>query len=86
MSLYVDLHQNPLSLSLLQQYLETTKELIITDIQKPIAKIVALEKKAEIEEPLTLEQIQQLVLQTIPPEQDLANELIAERRQEAKYE
>ncbi|EDN66876.1 hypothetical protein BGP_4899 [Beggiatoa sp. PS] len=35
---------------------------------------------------LTLEQIQQLVLQTIPPEQDLANELIAERRQEAKYE
>jgi len=85
MSLYVDLHQNPLSLSLLQQYLRTTKELIITDIQKPIAKIVALEKKVETE-PLTLEQIQQLVLQTIPPEQDLANELIAERRQEAKYE
>ncbi len=43
MSVYVDLHQNPLSLSLLQQYLRTTKELIITDIQKPIAKIVALE-------------------------------------------
>jgi len=53
MSLYVDLHQNSLSLSLLQQYLRTTKELIITDIQKPIAKIVALEKKAETE-PLTL--------------------------------
>ena len=53
MSFYVDLHQNPLSLSLLQQYLRTTKELIITDIQKPIAKIVALEKKAETE-PLTL--------------------------------
>jgi antitoxin (DNA-binding transcriptional repressor) of toxin-antitoxin stability system len=48
MSLYVDLHQNPLSLSLLQQYLKTTKELIITDIQKPIAKIVALEKKASV--------------------------------------
>ncbi|MCK5523302.1 MAG: hypothetical protein KAI83_09230 [Thiomargarita sp.] len=73
MSLYVDLHQNSLSLSLLQQYLRTTKELIITDIQKPIAKIVALEKKAETE-PLTLEQIQQLVLQTISPEQDLTSE------------
>ncbi len=73
MSLYVDLHQNSLSLSLLQQYLRTTKKIIITDIQKPIAKIVALEKKAETE-PLTLEQIQQLVLQTISPEQDLASE------------
>ena len=85
MSLYVDLHQNPLSLSSLQQYLRTTEELILTDLQKPIAKIVAFSKKAETES-LTLEQIQQLVLQTIPPEQDLANELIAERRQEAKYE
>jgi len=36
------LHQNPLSLSLLQHDLRTTKELMIMDIQKPIAKIVAL--------------------------------------------
>jgi hypothetical protein len=48
---------------------------------------VQLKKRLQSDsDSLTLEQIQQLVLQTIPPEQDLADELIAERRQEAKYE
>ena len=35
---------------------------------------------------LTLEEIQEIVTKRIPPEENLADELIAERRQEAKYE
>jgi hypothetical protein len=39
MSTYIDLHQNDLLLSLLQQYLLTGEELILTDTQQPIAKV-----------------------------------------------
>jgi antitoxin (DNA-binding transcriptional repressor) of toxin-antitoxin stability system len=44
MSVYVDLHQKDLSLSLLQQYLQKGEDLILTDTQKPLAKIISLIK------------------------------------------
>ncbi len=44
MSIYIDLQQTDLSLVALQRYLQTGEELILTNTQRPIAKIVSLEK------------------------------------------
>jgi antitoxin (DNA-binding transcriptional repressor) of toxin-antitoxin stability system len=44
MSIYIDLQQTDLSLATLQRYLQTGEELILTNTQRPIAKIVSLEK------------------------------------------
>lgn len=44
MSIYIDLQQTDLSLATLQRYLQMGEELILTDTQRPIAKIVSLEK------------------------------------------
>ncbi len=44
MSIYIDLQQTDLSLATLQRYLQMGEELILTDTQRPIAKIVYLEK------------------------------------------
>ena len=44
MSIYIALQQTDLSLVALQRYLQTGEELILTDTQRPIAKIVSLEK------------------------------------------
>ena len=40
MSLYVDLHQNDLSLTSLRQYLPLGEDLILTDTQRPVAKVI----------------------------------------------
>ena len=47
MSIYVDLHQNPLSLSLLRQYLQAGEEVIITDIKQLVARITPFVEKDE---------------------------------------
>lgn len=47
MSIYVDLHQKDLSLSLLRQYLQTDEDIIITDIQQLVAHITPLVDKSK---------------------------------------
>ncbi|MEK8015248.1 MAG: hypothetical protein VSS75_000165 [Candidatus Parabeggiatoa sp.] len=47
MSMYIDLHQQDLSLSLLKHYLQKEGELILTETQKPLAKIISLVKPTQ---------------------------------------
>ncbi len=46
MSVYVDLHQNDLSLSLLRQYLQADEDVIITDIKQLVARITPFVEKS----------------------------------------
>jgi antitoxin (DNA-binding transcriptional repressor) of toxin-antitoxin stability system len=46
MSLYVDLHQNDLSLTLLRQYLQAGEDVIITDIKQFVARITPFVEKS----------------------------------------
>jgi len=52
MSIYVDLHQNDLSLTVLRQYLQTGEEIILTDMQQLIARITTLTEQSK-HSPLT---------------------------------
>jgi len=47
MSIYVDLHQNDLSLTVLRQYLQTGEEIILTDMQQLIARITTLTEQSK---------------------------------------
>jgi antitoxin (DNA-binding transcriptional repressor) of toxin-antitoxin stability system len=62
MSIYIDLQQTDLSLATLQRYLQMGEELILTDTQRPIAKIVSLEKAFKNYED-TMNELRQIISQ-----------------------